>query len=73
MEIISPDVALVCPMTNKQRPTVLKAPITPIKDSITGMAFNVYNNVWDTNYILWYPYLPEDEKFKARFSIRFTQ
>jgi len=24
--------------------------------AVHGMAVNLWNNVWDTNYILWYPY-----------------
>lgn len=35
------------------------------------MAFHMYNNMWDTNYILWYPYKEGDEDFKARFKIVF--
>ena len=45
------------------------APLSPIPDKITGVGFNIYNNIWDTNYIFWYPYVPEDKNFKARFTI----
>ena len=48
-------------------------PLKPIPDTITGVAFNMYNNVWDTNYIFWYPYLKDDVDHRARFSIKFVK
>ena len=34
-----------------------------------GFAFNLFNNVWGTNYIMWYPFLAEDASIRYRFSI----
>lgn len=34
-----------------------------------GFSFNIFNNVWGTNYIMWYPYLPEDRSSLYRFSM----
>jgi len=37
-----------------------------------GMSFILYNNIWDTNYILFYPYTNEgvdsNQKLRFRFS-----
>ena len=36
-----------------------------------GVAYNVFNNIWNTNYVLWYPSDAEaDKDFKARFSLQ---
>jgi len=35
-----------------------------------GFAFNLYNNLWSTNAIQWYPFAPQgDEDWVFRFSI----
>ena len=34
-----------------------------------GVAFNVYNNLWETNAIQWYPFLQEDKDWTFRFSM----
>lgn len=72
LKISSRDVPLVCPFNAHSPPTPIPVPLTPIQ-RVDGMAFNFYNNVWDTNYILWYPYLAGDENFKSRFSISFIR
>lgn len=70
LHIYSPDVSLVGPMTVARKPPpVYPSVLKPIKEAIVGMAYTMYNNVWDTNYILWYPYIEEDKDFKARFSV----
>ena len=71
LHISSLDVSVVCPISTSDGPTAFPAPLQPIRNSITGMAFNLYNNVWNTNYIYWYPYIEEDKQFKARFQIDF--
>jgi len=43
----------------------------PIKTPITGVGFNLFNNVWDCNFIFWYPFLDEDKDFRARFHVDF--
>ncbi|KAK3598273.1 hypothetical protein CHS0354_022590 [Potamilus streckersoni] len=66
------DVPLVSIGTASHAPSPFPVPLTPIQqEDITGIAFNVYNNIWDTNYILWYPYEKGDENFLARFQINF--
>ena len=46
-------------------------PLHPITTPITGVAFNLFNNVWDCNWIFWYPFLEVDKDFRARFHIDF--
>ena len=35
-----------------------------------GFAFNIFNNIWGTNYIMWYPYLLEEKSTKYRFMLK---
>ena len=34
-----------------------------------GFGFNIFNNLWGTNYIMWYPYLLGEESGRYRFTI----
>ena len=34
-----------------------------------GFGFNIYNNLWGTNYIMWYPYKYGEESSKYRFTM----
>jgi hypothetical protein len=34
-----------------------------------GVAYNVHNNLWNTNYVLWYPFDEADKDIKARFAL----
>lgn len=65
----SPDVPVVCPLVNDELPHIFPAPLRPLYGHITGFAFNIYNNIWDTNYIMWYPYHDRDADFRARFYV----
>jgi len=65
LAIKTPDAPLVAPITSQKSfpgwfgtPTVMPVPTAPLNGAtqILGMAVNLFNNVWDTNYILWYPY-----------------
>ena len=71
IQIFSLDVPVVI-MSTETYPyhSAFPTPLEPIKDKIIGGGFNVYNNIWDTNWIFWYPYSRGDQDFKARFSIR---
>ncbi|XP_071097043.1 uncharacterized protein [Haliotis cracherodii] len=70
--LLSSDVPLVYVGTKHHPPSPFPVPLTPItQQDITGTAFNFYNNIWNTNYILWYPYQAGDEHFKGRFQIVF--
>ena len=71
IQIHALDTPIVCVATADVKPTVFPAPLRPVNPPITSMSFNVYNNIWDTNYIYWYPFLPEDANLRARFSIDF--
>ena len=53
------DSSLVCIGLPTPFPTPMEQP-----DVNKGFAFNVYNNIWGTNYVMWYPYLPEDTSSK---------
>lgn len=69
--IRSLDVSLVCIETPTKKASVFAAPLDPIDEKLSKMVFNIYNNIWDTNYIFWYPYEDSNDDFKARYSIEF--
>ncbi|KAJ8302872.1 hypothetical protein KUTeg_019268, partial [Tegillarca granosa] len=71
MEIMSYDAGLVNVLTPEWGVNALAIPLKPIS-SVDGMAFNLYNNLWDTNYILWYPFEQQDKDQKFRFRINFN-
>ncbi|XP_055957826.1 uncharacterized protein LOC130013170 [Patella vulgata] len=71
MEINSVDAAIATVLTSSGSLSTLPLPLTPLKD-VTGMSFNLFNNVWDVNWIFWYPYLTEDKDQKFRFNIQFA-
>lgn len=74
LQLLTPDVPLVSIATKQRPPSPFPVPLKPIsQNDITGVAFNLYNNIWDTNYILWYPYHDglNSSDFKARFQIKF--
>ncbi|XP_046548130.1 uncharacterized protein LOC124258103 [Haliotis rubra] len=73
LRLQSLDIPLVMFSTASHPPSVLPVPLKPISERITGAAFNVYNNAWNTNYIFWYPYVDGDENFKSRFQIAFVR
>lgn len=72
MEILSRDVGLVNVLTSDDYVSTLPLPLSPITD-VTGMAFNLYNNIWDVNYIFWYPYQMSDTDSKFRFTLNFPR
>ena len=37
------------------------------------MAYNLANNIWGTNYIMWQPYEPEQERMRFRFLLQMTK
>ena len=41
------------------------APVDPLE----GAAFNLHNNLYDTNYVLWYPWRPADATGRFRFHV----
>ncbi|XP_064634753.1 uncharacterized protein LOC135492306 [Lineus longissimus] len=68
IEFTSKDVALVSTITKTLPGTALPLPLHQT-DAITGVSYNLFNNLWNLNYVLWYPFSKGDEDFKARFSI----
>ncbi|KAK9798230.1 hypothetical protein WJX73_010911 [Symbiochloris irregularis] len=64
LSIRSLDVKLVSPGTPTPFPTVRQQP-----DMSAGMSFNLANNVWGTNYVMWQPYEARDANMKFRFTI----
>jgi len=41
-------------------PNPFSTPLAEYGDPTQGIHFNLYNNIWDTNYPLWYPFVPGD-------------
>ena len=58
------DTSLLCVGAPTPFPTPMEQP-----DVDQGFAFNLINNIWGTNYIMWYPYLKEDASSKYNFQI----
>lgn len=56
-------------------PTPFPVPIHAQPDLLEGASFLLWNNIWNTNYIFWWPYdTPDDQMSKDivfRFSVRF--
>lgn len=57
---VSPGVPSVLPSPEPQPASALEA---------AGVSYNLYNNAWGTNYIMWYPYAPEHANMKFRFTL----
>lgn len=70
MKIISQDAAIVNILSGSSEVSTLPIPSPPLTD-MYGVSFNLYNNVWETNYIFWYPYKSNDGSRRYRFSLRF--
>ena len=67
MWLSSKDVPCICTGT----PTPFPTPRNEPPKMADGVSYNIYNNIWNTNYVLWYPFAAEDADMKARFSLRF--
>lgn len=48
-------------------PTPYPTPLNEAFDASAGFAANIQNNVWNTCYILFYPYLAEDSDLRQRY------
>jgi hypothetical protein len=62
---------LACPILKGEEPTVLPFPAPGDSPPLDAMAYNLHNNVWDTNYIYWFPFVKGDESWRARFLVTF--
>lgn len=69
MGVYSKDVPIVAISTKNHPPNPFPVPLAPFTDYVKGISYMLYNNMWDTNYIYWYPYMKMDRNFKARFEI----
>ncbi|KAK7094936.1 hypothetical protein V1264_006415 [Littorina saxatilis] len=75
LEFLTPDVAHVMLGTDA-RPGLgpFPQPYGPLKGPVNQMGFNLFNNLWKTNYIFWYPFndVEDEGSFKARFTLNFV-
>ena len=62
------DAALVSPGLPTPFPNVRHMP-----DLAEGMSFNLANNIWGTNYIMWQPYSGVGASMRFRFEISSRQ
>lgn len=65
LKVSSLDAALVSPGKPTPFPTVEELP-----DLTAGMHFNLHNNIWGTNYVMWWPYQKGDETIRFRFVVQ---
>eukprot|EP00054_Salpingoeca_dolichothecata_P017102 m.101784 g.101784 ORF g.101784 m.101784 type:complete len:854 (-) comp22306_c0_seq1:77-2638(-) len=70
LKISSDHVPLVCVGTPSVVPSALIANVMPITETVTTMGFNIFNNVWNTNYIFWYPYVDGSGDENARYAFK---
>jgi len=72
MTISSLDAGIVSP--GKKTPFPANPSMAPLTSVAGGMNFNLYNNIWNTNYILWYPYADNtgDDAQRFRFVVKFN-
>jgi hypothetical protein len=68
LQISTWDTALVSP----GHPTPFPQGITQ-PDMDQGVHFNLVNNVWGTNYVMWVPYSTEDRSMAFRFTLQARQ
>eukprot|EP00026_Physarum_polycephalum_P002020 Phypoly_transcript_02024.p1 GENE.Phypoly_transcript_02024~~Phypoly_transcript_02024.p1 ORF type:complete len:530 (+),score=58.15 Phypoly_transcript_02024:1219-2808(+) len=61
-KVLTSDVPLVSPITTTMSATPLVNSVEPLSGEVLGFGFNLFNNVWDTNYLLWYPLLTAEGK-----------
>jgi len=70
MNLRSKDVPCICTGTPTPFPTPRNAP----PNMADGISYNIFNNIWNTNYVLWYPFdqggKNEDKDMKSRFSLQ---
>ena len=62
-ELTSLDVPVVC--TGRATPFV--TPRTEAPDMTEGVSWNIHQNIWNTNYVQWYPYDGVDRHIRSRF------
>ena len=45
------------------------SPRTRKPDMDGGVHYNIFQNIWNTNYVLWYPFRDEDVNTRSRFHL----
>jgi len=68
LQIIPLDSPLLCWGVPSSFPT----PIRKTPDLSYGPSFILWDNVWGTNYIMWFPFLPQEQNIKWEYTINFT-
>jgi hypothetical protein len=59
-----------CGLLRWDTPLPFPTPLHADVDFSYGASFCLFNNIWNTNYPLWYPFVREDKDLKFRFQIR---
>ena len=67
LRITSVDAALVSPGGGSLNPWAWDRFNDAPPNPLDGAAFNLHNNLWSTNYILWYPWRAADANSRFRF------
>jgi hypothetical protein len=67
INITSLDVPIVCTGVATPFPT----PRTGPPDMTKGVHFNIHQNIWNTNYVLFYPFDSADANIRSRFQLEF--
>lgn len=62
-KLTSLDVPVIC----AGRPTPFVTPRTQPPDMTAGVSWNIQNNLWNTNYVQWFPYDGIDRHIRSRF------
>uniref|UniRef100_A0A7S4F6E6 Uncharacterized protein n=3 Tax=Chrysotila carterae TaxID=13221 RepID=A0A7S4F6E6_CHRCT len=64
------DAAVAAVADAEQPPTPFLKDLNPLSRPLTGVGYNLWNNIWNTNYPLYYPFEPSgDENLLFRFEI----
>ncbi|KAK6980368.1 hypothetical protein BgiMline_021379 [Biomphalaria glabrata] len=72
IQFFTRDVPIVNLGTDNRIDSPFPVPLQPFECStLRNFSFNIYNNIWNTNYPMWYPFNQQDENFKAEFTISF--
>ena len=66
LRVASLDAGLLC----YGEPTAFPTPFAPA-DLSYGASWNLWNNIWGTNYPQWYPFDPKDSNIEYRFSVKY--
>lgn len=50
-------------------PNAFPSPSDALPEFEEGVSFNLWNNIWNTNYIVYYPFNAEDANIKYRWTL----